>query len=171
MKETEQSGLFARSASGLVHVASAVLLPALVLLVLFDAAARNVFVFPLPWAGEVGGLLLLLFLISGVPRVSQPEAGDPVGRHLAMSFFYDRMGAGVQRRCRIGHAAGGIVVSTLLMAAAMLDVSARVIYDERSEILSAPLWPGSVVVGLCAAIMLVQYLCVLPRLWREGRRS
>ena len=165
----DDSGL--RLTDALFRVASRALLPGLLVIVLLDAAARNIFVFPLPWAGEVGGLLLLLFLISAVPRVSRPKAGDPAGRHLAMAFFYDRMGEKGRKYCRIGHAVGGVVVSGLLLAEAVLDVGARLIYGERSEILTVPLWPGSAVIGLCAALMMVQYLVVLPRLWREGGRS
>lgn len=144
------------------------LLPLLCILIFADIFARNVLDFPLHWTSEVGGLLLLLFFITAMPMASFPVRGDPAGRHLVMSYFYERMDPKAKRRCKRGHAASGLIISLVIAVEAALDTIEKIRFEERSETLGVPLWPASAVLCLCLVLMGVHYWRALGSSWTKG---
>lgn len=157
--------------NGLFRVAHLVCLPLLLLLVLGESLARSLFGTSMPWTGEAGSLTLLLLLTCALPRASLPENNDPIGRHLSMSFLYDRLSPNGQRRLCVLGVFSGAIVSAAIVTASIQDTIERVTYREQSELLGLPLWPAASLVGLCAAVMLVQYLLILPGLLRKGEQT
>ncbi len=121
-------------------------LPALLTLVVLEVILRYVFNAPLQWSRDANGLLLLITLLSALPR-----AWD-LGYHIRMEIIYVRMSARWRGAADVLSALAAFVFFALLGIQAVIFSRYMFVTAETGEDLSAPIWPFMTFVAASALV-------------------
>lgn len=136
-----------RASSELFRLGIYVALPALVVLVTTDVVLRYVFNAPLQWARDVNGLLLLVAILSSLPRAWDRSY------HIRMEVFYSRVRSERRRSLDVLASLSGIVFFGLMAVQGARYVPFMIGTGETGEDLTLPIWPFMAFLSFSALVM------------------
>ena len=141
----------------LERVATAILLPAIVLLVTVDVTIRSVGAGALSWSHELLGLLLLVFFLMGLPYCAQRN--ELIRVDLFARFFPTGVSTWIHRLSNLLSAG----IGGLLCYQAALTGQDMFAYDDGMVSLPVPLWPFAYTVSALAAVWAIDQLRLMCR--------